>query len=337
MPKSQRPLVSIIVPIYNVEHYLDDCVQSIVDQTYPDLEILLVDDGSPDGCGAICDAWAEKDARITALHKPNGGLSDARNYGIDRAHGEYVYCVDSDDWIQPNLVERALDVALDTDSDLVVFEYNSASDDGSVVRPSDDVQKFPSEGRRSSEQALKLLWDDKVQNFAWSYLVHRSVYDTGIRFPKGYLMEDMGTAYLLYDAANAVYFLPEPLYNYRVRPNSILGVKSQAMCEGTAHFIQIIDRFAQSHYYPQLRTEELNWSIRYLTGAIIWAYESRKRFKPGEYKAFVKSTRKLVTARIKALGIRNMTNTNKVKSLAVYLHCVPIMDIASQRRSGRML
>lgn len=336
MGKGQRPLVSVIVPIYDVEHYLDVCIESIVKQTYPNLEIILVDDGSPDECGRICDTWAQMDARITALHKANGGLSDARDYGIDRAHGEYIYCVDSDDWIQPNLIERALDAALSSASDLVVFSYNSASDDGLTVRPSDDLQKFPAQGRRSSEQALKLLWDDYVPNFAWSYLVHRNVYDKGIRFPKGYLMEDMGTTYLLYDTANAVYFLPEALYNYRARPNSILDVKSQAMCEGTTHFIQIIDRFAQQHYFPALRTSELNWSIRYLTSAIIWAYESHKRFKPGEYKDFVASTKKLITQRIKALGIRNMTNTNKVKSLAIYLHCVPIMDIASRRRNRRM-
>lgn len=121
-----NPLVTIVVPIYNVERYLDTCVESIVNQTYGHLEILLVDDGSPDDCGRICDEWAARDSRITALHKPNGGLSDARNYGIDRARGEYIYCVDSDDWIQPNLVERALTVAQETDSDMVVFEYNSA-------------------------------------------------------------------------------------------------------------------------------------------------------------------------------------------------------------------
>ena len=332
-----NPLVTIVVPIYNVERYLDTCVESIVNQTYGHLEILLVDDGSPDDCGRICDEWAARDSRITALHKPNGGLSDARNYGIDRARGEYIYCVDSDDWIQPNLVERALTVAQETDSNMVVFEYNSASDDGSLVRLSDDAGKFPSKGRRNSEQALKLLWDDKVQNFAWSYLVRRRVYDAGIRFPKGYLMEDMGTAYLLYNQANAVYFLPEPLYNYRVRPNSILGVKSQAMCEGTVHFIQIIDVFARQHYFPQLRVSELNWSIRYLSGAIIWAYESRKRFRPDEYRRFVSFTKKLIKQRIKELGVRNVTRTNLVKVSAIFLHCMPILDIASQRRSGRML
>ena len=103
---SSLPLVSVVVPIYGVERFLDKCVKSIVNQTYTNLQILLVDDGSRDRCGEMCDQWAQKDNRIIALHKVNGGLSDARNYGIDRAKGEYIYCVDSDDWIDEKLVER---------------------------------------------------------------------------------------------------------------------------------------------------------------------------------------------------------------------------------------
>ena len=99
--KKQDVQISIIVPIYKVEKYLVRCVESLIAQDFPSLEIILIDDGSPDRCGEICDNYAKKDARITAYHKPNGGLSDARNYGLERAHGEYVLFVDSDDYLEP--------------------------------------------------------------------------------------------------------------------------------------------------------------------------------------------------------------------------------------------
>ena len=104
-------LISVIVPVYKVEPYLDKCVRSIVEQTYQNLEIILVDDGSPDNCGAICDAWAEKDSRIKVIHKENGGLSDARNAGMDVATGQWIAFVDSDDWIAEEMYESLLNAA----------------------------------------------------------------------------------------------------------------------------------------------------------------------------------------------------------------------------------
>ena len=102
------PLISVIVPVYKAEDLLDRCVESLVRQSYERLEILLVDDGSPDGCPALCDAWAEKDARIQALHKPNGGLADARNFGVAHAAGDYILFVDDDDYIAPDAVSYLL-------------------------------------------------------------------------------------------------------------------------------------------------------------------------------------------------------------------------------------
>ena len=100
-----EPLVSIIIPVYKVEKFLDECVKSVVAQTYRNLEILLVDDGSPDDCPAMCDAWATRDPRVRVIHKSNGGLSDARNAGIAQATGSYIYFADSDDAVAPTLVE----------------------------------------------------------------------------------------------------------------------------------------------------------------------------------------------------------------------------------------
>ena len=113
-------LISIIVPVYNVEKYIHECVDSIINQTYKNIEIILVDDGSPDNCGKICDEYAKKDNRIKVIHKPNGGLSDARNHGIDVANGEWLMFIDSDDWIEPNMAEKLLHSALNNKADLAI-------------------------------------------------------------------------------------------------------------------------------------------------------------------------------------------------------------------------
>ena len=115
----ERPLISVIVPVYKVEEFLPKCVASIRGQTYENLEIILVDDGSPDGCGAMCDGYAREDARIKVIHKKNGGLSDARNAGIDIARGEYIGFVDSDDWSEPEMYETLLTTALKENVKLV--------------------------------------------------------------------------------------------------------------------------------------------------------------------------------------------------------------------------
>ena len=125
-----KSLVSVIVPIYKVEKYLNKCVDSIINQSYKNLEIILVDDGSPDKCGEICDKYAEKDSRVKVIHKENGGLSDARNAGIDIAKGDYLLFVDSDDWITSNICEVLIKNANDNLSDIIACnQYESFDGD----------------------------------------------------------------------------------------------------------------------------------------------------------------------------------------------------------------
>ena len=126
-------MVSVIVPIYNVEKYLRMCVDSILNQTYGDLQIILVDDGSPDRCGEICDEYAKKDKRIEVIHKENGGLGYARNSGLELAKGEYVIFLDSDDWIDAGHIERLVAEAKKTNADVIVHGYKKCTDEGTVV------------------------------------------------------------------------------------------------------------------------------------------------------------------------------------------------------------
>lgn len=138
------PTISVIIPIYKVEHYLDACVASVAAQTFEDLEILLVDDGSPDGCPALCDAWAKKDPRVRVIHKKNGGLSDARNAGIDAATGQFLAFVDADDLLEPDTLRRAFEAQKQHNADLVIFNLCFADEDGHPL-PEPDFTIFREE------------------------------------------------------------------------------------------------------------------------------------------------------------------------------------------------
>lgn len=209
-------LISVIVPIYKVEEYLDECISSIVAQTYKNLEIILVDDGSPDNCGAICDNWAEKDSRIRVIHKENGGLSDARNAGLSVANGDYIAFVDSDDWIDPRMYEILLLAMKREDSDLVACNILSCYPERQVPY---GCETYTVGG---SEVFLSMLYDDtRFPVSALNKLYRRELWDN-IRFPVGKICEDAFTTYLLVDKANRIVQIPEALYCYRIRENSTM-------------------------------------------------------------------------------------------------------------------
>ena len=215
--------ISIIVPIYKVELYLQRCVDSLINQDDDNIEIILVDDGSPDGCPGICDEYQKKDQRIKVIHQVNGGLSAARNSGIDIATGDYLMFVDSDDFVEPNYCSYALNLAVKTDSDIVVFGYNDVYSDRTEVQ----TIPFSEERRYNREEALIELIGGKILSFAWNKIYKASLFN-GIRYPEGRLYEDIGTTYKLFDKANAVFLASGVTYNYQKREDSILGKKMKA-------------------------------------------------------------------------------------------------------------
>ena len=205
-----EPLISVIVPIYNVKAYLDRCVESLLGQSYKDLEIFLVDDGSTDGCGKVCDRYAAQDPRITVIHKKNGGLSDARNAALDAAQGEYYAFVDGDDWIEPQMYETLLAAMMEQDADLAVCRYRKIYENRRVDLSTPMAAVF--EGQ---ELLAKYLEEDEawlIQTAVWNKLWKRSLSD-GLRFPKS-LYEDMYfTIRLLAKSKRSVY-LDWAMYNY---------------------------------------------------------------------------------------------------------------------------
>lgn len=215
-----QPLVSIIVPCYNVEQYLPKCIDSILNQTYHNLEVWLVDDGSPDRCGEICDEYAQKDARIKVIHKKNGGLSDARNVALDVMTGEYVVCVDSDDYITPTHIEGLYHLIEKYGAEVAV--NNSCNFlEGTTPHPAKKAENdivFDS-GLKAVEA---MFYQELYDTCAWGKMYKANLFD-GIRYPKGLLFEDLPTTYRLLLKASKVAFNDEQSYFYLLRSNSIEG------------------------------------------------------------------------------------------------------------------
>lgn len=211
--------ISVVIPVYKVEPYLDRCVQSVVEQTYTDLEIILVDDGSPDSCPAVCDAWAERDSRIKVIHKENGGLSDARNAGMAAATGEYMVFVDSDDWVSEYYIQALYEAAHYADAD--ICECEMIKTDGEV--PLEEEPCLEEAVCYETEQALSLLMQDRVfHQYVWNK-IYRSAVIKGIAFRKGKTNEDEFWTYQIFGRANRVVKIEKRLYCYFQRSGSIMN------------------------------------------------------------------------------------------------------------------
>ena len=207
------PLISVIVPVYRVEKYLERCVKSILSQTYKNLEVILVDDGSPDQCPAICDACAEKDARVKVIHQENKGLSGARNAGIDAASGEYLAFVDSDDYVSPHFIEELYQLLQDTGCAIGQCRFFYVKGDGLVEEGDSAFCIY------RGESLMEQLYgpEEKATCFvvAWNKLYRAELFkETGIRYPEGRIHEDEATTYRLFHEAKKLAFLDRALYGY---------------------------------------------------------------------------------------------------------------------------
>lgn len=238
-------LISVIVPVYKVEAYLDRCVESIVSQTYRNLEIILVDDGSPDNCPAICDGWAQKDGRIKVIHRENSGPSATRNAGIDTATGAYICFVDSDDWIHPRYVEFLHHACTEYQVPISGCDYFCVSD----FVPFDDT--LPCNCTLyNTEQALEqFIRGQLFRAVVWNKLYHRSILND-VRFPVGRNREDEFFSFQVLTQAPRLVYIDAPLYFYYQRPGSFMNSLS-------IHHLDALDAYLErmaflKDHYPQL-------------------------------------------------------------------------------------
>ena len=214
--------ISVIVPVYKVEKYLQRCIESIINQTYKNLEIILIDDGSPDNCGIICDEYAKKDNRIKVIHKENGGLSDARNAGLDIATGEYIAFVDSDDYIALNMFETLHSLMIKDNSDMALCEILCVDECGNSIE-SMNAKSPIKDGLYNQKEFF-----EKVSSYnGWHLIIacnklYKKEIFQEIRFPKGRYCEDNYVIHYIIEKTNKVSCLDTPLYFYVQRNNSIM-------------------------------------------------------------------------------------------------------------------
>ncbi len=206
--------VSVIIPVYNVEEYLPDCIRSVTEQTYRNLEILLIDDGSKDGSGKICEEAAEKDSRIRVIHQENKGLSGARNTGLEYMSGDIIFFLDSDDTIREDTIEKMMEYS--EEHKIVccgILAKDSEHGDYVLTPPG-------SASLRGREAVDSMLFDRRINSCSWAKLYDKEMF-RNVRFPPGKIHEDEFLTYRLLDDAGKVYYTEELLYFYRIRSGSI--------------------------------------------------------------------------------------------------------------------
>lgn len=209
--------VSVIIPIYQVERYLERCIKSVINQSYKNIEIILIDDGSTDRCPTICDEYAQEDSRIIVIHKQNGGLSSARNTGLSVCNGDYISFIDSDDYIDEHMIEVMVKKIEITNSDIVCCGFYFETDNGYFSKSS-----MPNLILDRSNAIDALIENTYLNHYSWNKLYKKKVFKN-VYFPEGKLFEDIRTTYKLFLNADKVCLIDEYLYHYQIRSNSIIS------------------------------------------------------------------------------------------------------------------
>lgn len=268
-------LISVVVPVYNVEKYLNRCVESIVNQTYKNLEIILVDDGSPDNCPVMCDEWAKKDNRIKVIHKDNGGLSDARNYGIDAADGKWIAFIDSDDYITSDCFQVLVNSASENGCQIAVGGQLNVENGNSALRSFSNSNTFLNKFDYWELYFENIFIDPQLSGVlinSCCKLYKSDIFDI-VRFPKGKINEDTFTTYKIFDKALKIAVIDKPLYFYEIRETSITHDQKRvshfdildAMKERLNYFISINDSKLIKYAYVDLLDNQIQ---RYLIAKV---------------------------------------------------------------------
>ena len=275
--------ISIVVPIYNVEKYLKECIESILIQTYKNLEIILVDDGATDSSGSICDEYKQKDNRIKVIHKKNGGLSDARNAGIEVATGEYISFIDSDDYIANDMYELLYKDIKNEKADI------SCCSCFLVYKNRIDYGKADYYEVMNSQRAIELLCTMGYMGVSAYAKLYKTELFQNIRYPKGKISEDIYTTYKLFDKANKIIYNSIPKYYYRQRKGSITNNKiiNVNALEAAKEQMEFIER-----KYPEI----LNAAIKNYIFVAIGVYDNvvKSKKKEKEFKNLKKEMRQEV-------------------------------------------
>ncbi len=277
-------LVSVIIPVFNVRPYLVEALDSVISQTYTNLEIIIIDDGSTDGSGEICDEYTKKDARVCVIHQENKGLSTARNVGLDRMTGEVVVFLDPDDAYHPDYVKVMMDAMLRENADIVKCRYTIHKTTGKMRQTflsRARVQVKP--GMYDRIDALRALADRNIETAVWDKMYRRELWRE-IRFPDGYVYEGTDTTYRIIDLCRSFYVLDQRLYLHRNRPGSITNTRSWKNSRDSYLAISHFSSFIEAHTPEIFSLEQLRKSRQSCLNSMIHAYicRSEKAKEPGE-------------------------------------------------------
>lgn len=259
------PKISVIVPIYKVESYLNRCVDSILNQSYKNIQVILVDDGSPDKCGEIADNYEKKDSRVISLHKENGGLSDARNYGLRYATGEYVLFVDSDDWLNEDMIDTLVNISIESKADVVQSGFYYAYEDYLLYDDRYYSEDMDCMELNREELMKELVINERVKNFAWGKLYKINLIKD-IPFKKGVLFEDVFWAHKVMDRVNKYVICHKPMCYYLQRNDSIVATY-------TVRNLDIIKGLKERHSFIEKNYKSLiKESYKIVTKTILLHY-----------------------------------------------------------------
>lgn len=254
----ETPIISVIVPIYNVKAYLNRCVDSILKQTYLNLQIILVDDGSIDGCAEICDKYEKIDSRVQVFHKKNGGLSDARNYGIDRAIGDYIAFVDSDDFVNERYIEKLYTNLAENDGDISILRYKRFYNEEECYQ---DITKNEVVNCYTAKEAIEvLLYRPEIIPQSSNAKLYKSHLFKDVRFPIGRHNEDIATTYKLFAKANIIVHSNLEYYFYFQREESIVRSNFTERTMDCVWFSEEILRFVEEKM-PSVRNAAVCFAL----------------------------------------------------------------------------
>lgn len=284
-------LITIVVPIYKVEKYLEECITSLINQTYENIEIILVDDGSPDNCGKICDKYATQDKRIKVIHKENGGLSDARNCGIDMAQGRYITFVDSDDYIDVKYIECLYNAIKINNTQISQCNILRVSDKKEIVERLGYCDSTTKLGKELLKEAYGVHWIENV--VVWNKMYNIELFDK-IRYPVGKIHEDEYTTYKILYNIDKIAIVNEYLYNYRQSEDSIIGrkfnIKRLDILEAFEERLKFFKERNEKELYELTQKQYLESIQQYYQQVLLYIEESKnvlanlmKKYK-NEYK-----------------------------------------------------
>ncbi len=316
-------LVSVIIPVYNVEPYLREALDSVINQTYENLEILIVDDGSTDDSGMICDEYAHRDSRIRVIHQNNKGLSAARNAGLDAMNGELVVFLDSDDAYQPEFVSILVDAQIQENTDIVVCRFSLHKETNKLLLNNKTIiGPTIGHGSISRIEALKALISNEINVSVWNKIYKRELWND-IRFPEGHVYEDIATTHLVMNLSNKITIIDSVLYMHRQRSGSITQTNSWDNLSDRLLACSHFDEFVEINTPTLFSTNDLKRKLQTTLNSNMTLYVRYKNKKD----ALAVELRDRLIRRGREIGLDKLSYLSRI-AFFMFCHCPMILSIA---------